>query len=258
MNGLQPAVRHPSTGTLLRQLDGELSPQGERRVAAHLEQCESCRERAAELRGASEATARHVRALPDGAGAAAVARARVLAGVRVARARQVPARRGRLGWAAAAGVGGLILLSFGVDPVRAWVLTRLGVTPEAGVIRAERVVELPAARVGVEGSVVGFRPAGSVFELQLQSAQPTGDLLLRVRPGERATAQAIDSGGESFLLLPAGLLIENEPGSTASYRVMLPPTVKTILLRIGDAPARVLPVESEEGSWSVSLPLGGG
>jgi anti-sigma factor RsiW len=256
MTGTQPTSRHPSDAVLLRQLDGALGEQVTGRLTAHLERCQACRRRSAALRAQSAAAAEYLRSLPDGADTAAAARMRARTATRVAESRRARVGRQWRGWAAAAATAGLVMLSLGVDPLRAWVLARLGIgsAPTAAPAGA-RPVSLPPVIVGSDGSVVSFPTASSTFELVVQEAQPSGEIRVQVRAGDRVTAQMVGAGGESMLVLPSGLQIENSAASTASYRISVPASVRVIVVRIGGAPSQIVPVDATRGDWSVSLPL---
>ena len=256
MTGTQPTSRHPSDAVLLRELDGELGEQTRRRLESHLERCAACRGRAAALRGHSAAASEYLRSLPDGAGTVAAAKVRVRAASRVAESRRARVGRRWRGWAAAAAAAGLVMLSLGVDPVRAWVLARLGFSSATtAATGGTRAVALPPVSVGADGSVISFPAGSATFELVVQETQRSGEIRLQVRPGDRVTAQLIGASGEAMLVLPSGLQIENSTESSASYRVSIPSGVTVIVARIGAAPPRIIPVDGTRADWSVTLPV---
>lgn len=255
MTTARPTSSHPSTGELLRQLDGELGNEAMGRLQRHLRRCESCRRRAAELGECSSDTSRYLERLPSGAEEGEGARDGVFAAMREADAQRRTMVSARRGWAIAALIAGLVVISLGVDPLRAWVLDRMPRLIPA----AERVVtpavSVPAAVVDGEGSVIVFQPIGTKFELRVEQPQDDGELFLQVRSVGRATAQITNADAETVLVLPSGLRIENALSSTASYRVTLPTTVTEVVLRIGDEAPRILAIPAGSESWSETIPL---
>jgi hypothetical protein len=148
------------------------------------------------------------------------------------------------------------MLSLGVNPVRAWVLTRLGFSSATTAVPGgARAVALPPVTVGADGSVISFPTGSATFELVVQETQRSGEIRLQVRPGDRVTAQLVGAGGEAMLVLPSGLQIENSTESSASYRVSIPPGVTVIVARIGAEPPRIIPVDATSADWSLTLPL---
>lgn len=254
MTGTQPRSTHPSDGALLRQLDGQLNPSAMHRMETHLSGCEACRERRQSLQAAAATAAGYLRSLPSHGAEAASARASALAALRTAESARARVGRRWRAWAAAAAMASLVILSLGVDPLRAWVLGLLGVEPSgAGVATDARGVRLPPATVGAEGSIVSFRPGGATFELVVRAPQSSGEVLVRRAGAESVTAQVVGADAEELLVLPSGLRIENGVTSTASYRLALPEGVDRIVVRIGDEAPRVMPVDAAGGERTISL-----
>lgn len=239
--------RHPSAGLILRRMDGELEPALDHRVARHLERCAVCKRREQSMRDVSEDASAAVRSALLETPVPELRRAAARRAVREEMRRR-GARRWRVrGLAAAASAAGVLVLSWTVGPLRAWVW-------EKGPVAAggeEATATLPVAVVGAEGSIVAFSAAGETFSLEIEHAQATGELLLQVLDVDRAAAQITETSGESMLVLPRGLHIENSAGSTASYRITLPASVRRVMLRVGDAPPRVIPL-GEEG-WRATI-----
>jgi hypothetical protein len=242
MMASRPTSRHPSTGELVRRLDGELDERAEARLTEHLERCDDCRSRVAQLTDRSREAARLLRGIaPDDL---MLARQREVArvAVRAAAARRKSLVRARRGWAAAAATAALVVVSLSVDPLRAWVMQRLDPGGPGSDAAGSPVASLPSAVVGREGSVIAFQPAGPVFQLSVERTQPSGELLLQVRAVGQATAQVTNGGAETMLVLPSGLRIENSAASAASYRVTLPASVEQVVVRVADAAPRVISV----------------
>lgn len=233
--------RHPSAGLILRRMDGELDPALDRKVARHVERCAVCRGRERRMRGDADDVARAVGEALRLTPVPELRRAGARRAVRVAvRSRQV--RRWRLrGLATAASAAGVLVLSWTVGPLRAWVWERGA--EEAGDHAVPAV--LPGARVGTAGSIVAFTAEGETFALEIEHVQAGGDLLLQTLDIDRASAQIMNSSSESMLVLPRGLRIENAASSLASYRVTLPAGVRRVMLRVGDSAPRVITVGAE-------------
>jgi anti-sigma factor ChrR (cupin superfamily) len=253
MTGTKPTSRHPSMGVLLRRLDGELGDAAEAKLSRHLQRCDACRARAEELEEHARIASRYLQLLPAGEGRGGP-RDDVVAAMRGAQARRRPSRVHR-GWAAAAAIVGLLAISMTVDPLRAWVLTRLAAVASPVEQPMAPIVALPTAVVGADGSVIAFEATGGVFDLQLERHQMVGEIFVQVRNIGRATAQVTNSGDETMLVLPSGLRIENGSTSSASYRVTLPTSVDRLVLRVGDEAPRVLEIPEDAGSWSATVPL---
>ena len=95
---------------------------------------------------------------------------------------------------------------------------------------------------------------GQLVEDLLDHPQAGGDVLLQVSGVDRVTAQITRSSDETMMVLPSGLRIENRLESRASYRVTLPPTVRSVSLQVGTGEAVVIDVPAED-SWSRRVPL---
>lgn len=239
--------RHPSPGLILRRMDGELEPALDHRVARHVERCAVCQGREQRMRARSGDVSRAVGGALRATPVPELQRAATRRAMRTA-TRRKESRRWRLrGLAAVASAAGVLVLSWTVGPLRAWVWERGPSEAESTAAPAA----LPGAVVGAEGSIVAFAAPGETFFLEIDNPQGGGDLLLQVLAVDRATAQITDTSGESMLVLPRGLRIENSPASTASYRITLPTSVQRVLLRVGDAAPRVVTVGDE--GWSATI-----
>ena len=255
MTAAETRSRHPSRGELLRRLDGELGPEAEGRVQWHLERCGACRERAERLERDARAAHLYLRDLRVMAQPDPARRERARLAVRAAAASHRRSWRTRTrGLAVAAAVAGLLVVSFSVDPVRAWVLQRLSAPLALRPHVSEEVAELPRTVVGADGSIVAFEVADETFRLHVDHPQTGGDMLLQVSGSGRATAQVTRSSDETMMVLPSGLRIENRPASRASYRVTLPTSVRQVSLQVGAGETVVIPVPPE-ASWSRRVPL---
>lgn len=252
--------RHPTDGDLLRDLDGELSDLEHRRLRKHLEECLDCDSRINLLKEHSAV----VQSFLSPSGGMDVepddlSRARALGAMRAAQraaaGRRSMARR-RLTVAAAA--AGLVVGLSSVSPLRAWVrdLIRAEAPTEPG--RSLPVASLPVTVVGGNGSLITFQPTQTSFELRLEHRQEAGSLAIRIGDGVLATAHTAGAADESIMVLPQGMRIENGPGSTASYRVTLPATLKTVRVVVGRQMIATIPVSTGAGPIDRVIPLGGG
>lgn len=252
MTAARPRPRHPSASVMLRRMDGELDPTLDRRLRRHLDRCAPCRGRMERLEETSTQASGALRAALAVTPVPELRRQAARRAMRAAGERRARGRNRRFGGlAVAASIAGVLVLSWTVGPLRAWV-AELGMGG-GGEEVAEPVVSLPGAVVGGAASIVAFDAASDLFTIELDARQLAGDLLLQVLPIERATAQITRSGSESMLVLPAGLRIENSTASVASYRVTLPPTVSRVEVRVGDAAPHVIPVGGD--GWQEEVPV---
>ena len=59
---------------------------------------------------------------------------------------------------------------------------------------------------------------------------------------------------EGILVLPAGLVIQNAPGSRGDYRLLIPPNMTSVTAIAGtDTLAVLRPGSERRGSWEVPL-----
>lgn len=231
---------HLEDEDLVRLMDGEGSEEEQAMASAHLLSCESCRSR----RDALEATAIWLRTnlplLDSASSDDEVGRARALARMRAARSAAAnsgggdeSADRGddgRGGWAprsglgrrlVAAGIGILLLVGLGVEPVRAWIRDGLNELSGRSDSVAEVVVpeQVPSSQ---SGASVRFAAAGPLFRVDMAEPQEEGSLTIRVIPGGEVSAEIVGGDGETLVILPSGLQVGNRAGSKANYVVALP------------------------------------
>ena len=252
MTAARRKFRHPSAAVLVRHLDGELDEVTTQRLRRHLRGCERCGDRLARVQRASIAAGEDLRDWQSGVPVPELARARALEAVRSAQRRRGRVGMGVRGWIAAALLG-VIVLGFGVEPVRAWVMQRLGV--EAGEVDVTAgVPRLPETVVDGAGAVVSFGPAATVLTIHVENRQAAGELILQALPLEQATAQVIGEEGGALLVLPGGMRIENSADSRASYRVTVPPGVRQVEVRLAGEPPLLVDVTGE--GWERRVPVG--
>lgn len=238
---------HPSEGALIRVLDGD---EGDPTVREHVEACEVCRGRYERLAGWSEGVSESLDAADP-----------------VVREGGRRGRRGQGGpgtvprWLKVA-AGTILLLSgtLAVEPVRAWVLSQAeAVAQRLGIdARSSRTPNRGAPR----GASVSFVPAGSNLVIRFESPQRGGRLVIATSTGSMEVKASVlgttGAGPTELTVLPSRLSIRNEPNSPADYRVVVPSTLESIEVQVGDsAVARVSgeTLQSVE-RWTLNLKSG--
>jgi hypothetical protein len=160
-------------------------------------------------------------------------------------------------WRAAAAIVLLAAGAAGVRPVRAWIVQAARTVWTAAVGgRGTRGAEAtPPAAAGT----VTFTPSAGSFVVRVLRPQSGGTLTIETTPGEAASAAVSGGHGEAELVvLPDGLRIANDRGSSASFLVKVPVRLPRIEVDIAGRVTRVLvpPAGGGVGRWV--LELGGG
>lgn len=152
-------------------------------------------------------------------------------------------------WARAAVVALMVIVPFAtVAPLRAWAMDRLGAAwsevrelfggddaPAAPTSAPASPTPAPAEEPA-SGATVFFTPAPGSFVLVVSERQAAGTLTLGRAEDAEGSAEVVGGATETPLVSESGIRILNAPASTASYRVLLPPTVTRVRVRIGAAP----------------------
>lgn len=247
---------HLSDGELVRIMDGQAEP-GEREWGRdHLATCVACNRRLRELRRRSSA----ISALLAEADVEVLATLRD-AGPRVARkAAASAARHRRVVWMRAASIAALVVAA-GVlaGPARAWVTNWVvevwtGMSPD----RPRPAVEAgaPPEDVVEVSARVRFEPAGGELSIELASAQDAGRLELRVGDDPTTLVEVLGEAADAELLvLPGGVRVLNSPGESASYRVTVPASVRTVRIFVRDSAVAIVPIDSAATSRTLDLRL---
>lgn len=239
-----PPDAHASDADLVRLLDGESAPSLGAAVDVHVAGCAECSARLAMLRARSASLSALLLATdpptpslePVRSPARTIARRapslRIAAGLLVAAA----------GMAAAA-----------TPAVRGWIAARTS----RGVVARDRVPDARTAPVdaAATGAVIGFVVERAELAVQVMLPQASGVLELRAGEAALANAEVIRGEGEGLVVLPGALQFRNRAGSTASYRVTLPPAVSSVIVRIGSAAPRRVTRATIAKEGSVRLPL---
>jgi hypothetical protein len=254
---MDTAAPHLAERELLQLLDGDSSLDERVSREAHLEVCPVCTERLEELRHGSERVRlalQVVRLPPDFPTAEEVIRrARSSRGGRPHR----PAAVSRQAWLRAAAVLLVLLLPVAlITPVRAALVEwmRQGWSAVAGApTRSTSDAVIDGGETG-SGYTVSFTPSAGRLKMTVEAHQASGTLVLIPTEGEEATLTVEGGSGAIPRIDEAGVTILNETGSTASYRLEVPPRVGRVDVRVGSA-ALVVVERSAIGpqGWSISL-----
>jgi anti-sigma factor RsiW len=241
---------HPDDGALVRRLDGA-ADDGERgALDAHLAACRACAARADALARRSALVAAALAA--DAAGAPPVPFG--WGDVTWRATARAAARRRTLGWRVAAGLA-LAAGAAAAAPVAARWARRTPAPPQTTAARAVAPIAPSPHAASAEPTSVAFAPGGSTLRVVVAEPQAAGVLELRAAdaPGPVVAAVLGDAIGAQLLVLPGELRVRNAPARGASFRLTLPPGVRRVEVRVGDAPAAR--VDVARGAAPVRLPL---
>jgi hypothetical protein len=254
---------HLEDGDLVRFLSDEVTTDERAGAVEHLGRCDDCARRLESWRAEMASVAGLLEDLPVTAMDPA-RRARSLAAVRQAAVRKIaapaaaraPRRRFFLsGTLARAAAVAALFVAAGVvaSPAGAWIADRFRdlFQDEPAAVAAPEPEALSA-----KGSVVAFTPFGYELTVEVASAQAHGDLVLRVQDTPTASARIGGADGDmDVMILPGSLRIENTAASTADYEVVVPARLRTLRVRIGDAPEMVLRPAQLGNGWSAVVGL---
>ncbi len=228
-------MTHPSDGALLRHMDGQLLADEGAEVSQHVRTCVECTARQKEIRRSLNAVATALR--------------RTDARPRGSRARSIK-------WPVAVAAGVLLALTFGVAPVRAWVL-RLSKTLWETVVPSQ--VTPPVApdtshAVEPDEASVSFLPAPGVFVIEVTARQLEGSLTIEIVDHDTATATVVGKGdAEEIIVLPSGFRIVNAQNSIATYAIQLPARLERIQIILAGEQAVVLDTSDGQSAWAIPL-----
>jgi hypothetical protein len=252
---------HLEEGDLIRYLDGEMTTEERSHTAAHLLACARCQQEMEAVRGERESFGELVAGLEVPAMDASRRASSLAAIQRAAAARTTtPAvrdrRRSRYAMLRAAAVASVLVVSAAaVSPVRAVVMDIWSSITD----RVERVARTapettPAETMVLSNATIGFVPTGDVFLLEVATLQAEGALVLGVGQGSSVTANAVGDAVD-IVVLPSGLRIQNRPDAGANYAVNLPPHLREVRVRVGEAREIVYRMDDLSASWISVLDL---
>lgn len=267
MNNPVAETRHLDESDLLHLVDGDLPPMQRDVYLLHVAQCEACATQLQTMRRrASNLSALLAEVeLPDD-----FVYPRMPERPRAPAVNPLLLQRGgwmRSGWARAAAVLLLAVLPFvGVAPLRAWALDRLGAawSEVRGLLGGDADAPAPApsaapaapveaAPAETAGSTLFFTPSGERFVLSIGSAQAGGTLTVGRAEGVEGSVEVTGGTRETPVVSESSVRIENAAGSTASYRVLLPPSVRRLTVRVGSAPPVTLDAAELDAGGSIEL-----
>jgi len=228
-------MTHPDNGALLRYLDGQLLAEEEEQVSQHVGTCIECTTRQEEINRTLHTVAAALQRT-DG------------------RPKQSHTRSIR--WPVAIAAGVLLALTFGVAPVRGWILHFPKTMWEVIVSGQGSTPIAPDTSlvVGPNVASVSFVPPAAVFVVEVTTMQSQGTLTIQIVDHDTATATVVGrSNAEEIIVLPSGFRIVNAPGSTATYTVRLPTHLDRIRVVVSGQPDMVLDLSQGRREWVVPL-----
>lgn len=232
---------HLDDGDVVRLLDDAASPEEREAWRAHLAGCARC----------DYHIARESKRLD--AVSAEIALLELPAGTR--RPMLPPATEARPWWSegwmrAAAALVVLVAVVATVEPLRAWVAD--GWDALAAAVLGEEDAA-PAVASEPAPTSLWFEASAATFSVEVSARQAAGTLTLRRSDDRRGMLEI--RGGASPLLSERGVRIETSAGSTASYVVAVPSSVREVRVRVADGAERT--VTREEIERGLTLELGG-
>lgn len=234
-------------GVLVAWLDGALDGAERDAVAAHVEACQACADRAAALEARSR---RMTRALDgaDGPAPGAAEWREVLETAQRGDRRTVPhapfglsASRWRkaAGWTLAFVAAGALATS----PVRAWIGDRWDAL-RGGDEPTPAVSTTTVDAAG--GASLSFALPGPEMDVLVQTAQVGGTFTVRFGDAAKASVRVLEGGTEHLTVGRPGLRIANASASTTSYEMLAPAGVARVVVAVGARP-RVVAERSDSG-----------
>jgi hypothetical protein len=105
----------------------------------------------------------------------------------------------------------------------------------------------------VSPASIRFQPAAGEFVVRLDAAQVTGTLRIVPTAGHEAVLHMDDAGAVGPIIAAGAVQLRNDPSSTGSYVLYVPPAVSSVRVLIAGRTAAVVPATSLTDA--VELPL---
>ncbi|HTJ20767.1 MAG TPA: hypothetical protein VL383_00165 [Gemmatimonadaceae bacterium] len=200
----------------------------------HVDQCDACRARLAEIAAQSSRVRESLSLIPVPSITAEEFHRRVAA----ASSRRIATRVHRPAWQAAAAVlvvaGAAAAAATG--PIRAWIRQRSESPPavERAPVRPPATTAQPLDR---SGAIVSFAPSGAQFTVRFDSVPETGELTVAGTTATDISARVVSgagTGGDELVVLPGELRVRNSSRSRANYAVAVPSIVTRLRVIVAE------------------------
>lgn len=252
------ADQHVTDGEVLRALDQQLEPSERARVTAHLESCDQCaalltrarrrQQRLAQLLRDTDFDTPATTLRPSDSPVIDSRVARQRRAQRIARTWQQPWLR------VAAAIVLLLGVTLTITPVRALVVDWVR-EQWSRLVNADRSAEpatAPEAVTAPIGPRIEFTHEATEFRIEFTVAQSTGSLAARQGAGEQVIAESTSPNAE-LLVLPTGLRVDNRQAPGASYTLVLPSSVSTLVVQVGERTVARWSAQQLSGEVTVSI-----
>ena len=216
-------AEHLDDGTALRLLDAELAYSARAACHAHTRQCRACAERVDSLDRASRRVCAAIRLLgPDT--------------TRAARDRG----GSRWSWRSAGRAASPVPLAIVAS---ALIVAAAAVPVTLSVPRRSRAVATNAAErgpaTGLLATVIEFEPTGTVLTVELEPRGVAGQLELSAHPDSFVAVHAVENAigppAHDIVVLPRVLRLAPTGVTRPHYRVLVPETLTSVVVRVGSA-----------------------
>ena len=231
---------------MVRLLDGELGPD-ERSVAeAHVAACGRCRIAYDRI---AERTARisSALALIDDIGARNGSEA-----ILSTEFRRAPSAR----WLKAAAIATLVVAigALGSSTMRGWIVEGWEAVLASVAGSAEPAADPISGPPGPGAVRARFVPRSGALLVRLENRAAGGVLTVEISEDDSRSVVFMSGSEEGILVLPAGLVIQNAPGSRDDYRLVVPRDLTSVTAIAGtDTLAVLRPGAGRRGSWKIPL-----
>ncbi|HUP19158.1 MAG TPA: hypothetical protein VM778_04295, partial [Gemmatimonadota bacterium] len=167
-------------------------------------------------------------------------------------------RAPRASWSPALRAAAIILVvlagALAAPPARAWSADRLRAAAAAvGLATTPDLPPAPAQSAGeTPAFAVAFAVTGDTFDVRVPGLG--GTLVIRLEDRTDGSVQVTGAAITDHLVLIGGLHLEGTPSPDARYEIILPPLVRSVRLRIGDAAPTLHAIDTLTGQ--VTIPIG--